>query len=208
MSLKEKIIGLVYYLSTLLVRFVFCINGGLQVKGRENVPPDGGVIIASNHLSYLDPPILGTAMPRRATFMARKGLFNIPFIRSYIRLYAFPVDRTRTLPSTIKEAVRRLKNGEALVMFPEGRRSETGALLEGKRGIGMVAGLSKVPIVPTLITGTDKALPIDARWLKRAKISVVFGSPIVFSAEDHGENFSKKIMHEIGELKRNADNGS
>ncbi len=144
--------------------------------------------------------------------MARKGLFTIPLLGWLIKLYAIPVDRERTRPSTIKEAVKRLKNGEAIVMFPEGKRSETGRLLEGKRGVGMVAGLSEVPIIPTLITGSNKVLPVDAKWLRRARISVIFGKPI-FPPGERGdtiyENTSRKIMHEIGELKkRYEDSGS
>ncbi len=114
------------------------------------------------------------------------------------------------MPSTFKEIVRRLKRGEVIAIFPEGTRSETGELLEAKRGIGMVAGLSKVPVVPTLIVGSDKALPMGARWLKKAKISVVFGEPIYYTSTIDGkeysshqlqEEISKKIMTAIKELK-------
>ncbi len=197
--------NLFYRFMALTIRLILYINGELSVKGKDNIPAEGGVIIASNHLSYLDPPLLGAVLPRRATFMARKGLFAMPVLGWFIKHYAIPVDREKTQPSTIKEAVKRLKNGEAIVMFPEGRRSETGELLEGKRGVGMVAGLSKVPIIPTLIIGSNKVLPVDAKWLRRARISVIFGKPIV-PPEGRGdtvyENTSQKIMYEIGELKK------
>lgn len=214
MNIKKKKSdrNLFYRLSALIIRLVLRINGGLDVKGKDNTLVDGGVIVASNHISYLDPPLIAAVLPRRATFMARKGLFNIPLLGLFIRHYAFPVDREKTLPSTIKEAVKRLKNGELLVIFPEGRRSKTGELLEGKPGIGMIASLSKVPIVPTLIIGSNKALPVGGRWLKRAKISIIFDSPIVLPTEKGSgdnlyENISKKIMDAIGELKkRYADN--
>jgi 1-acyl-sn-glycerol-3-phosphate acyltransferase len=201
--------NLFYKLSALIIRLVLHINGGLYVKGKDNTLVEGGVIVASNHISYLDPPLIAAVLPRRATFMARKGLFNIPLLGWFISHYAFPVDREKTLPSTIKEAVRRLKNGELLVMFPEGRRSETGEILEGKRGIGMIAHLSKAVVVPVLISGTNKALPVGAKWLKRAKISVIFGDPIDLSTvKGEGyESISQKIMCVIGELKKlYADN--
>lgn len=210
---KPSLAGnLFYHFYVLIIKLILRINGGLHVEGKDNIPAEGGVIIASNHISYLDPPLLCAALPRRATFMARQGLFKIPLLRWFIKHYAFPVDREKTLPSTIKEAVKRLKSGELLVMFPEGRRSETGELLEGKRGIGMVVSISKVPVIPTLIIGSDKALPVDAKWLRRARISVIFGKPTA-PYEEKGSNIyetiSQKIMYAIGELKkRHGDNSS
>ncbi|MBI5740924.1 MAG: 1-acyl-sn-glycerol-3-phosphate acyltransferase [Nitrospirae bacterium] len=210
------LLNFIYRLTQIIIRFILGINGGIVVKGKENVPLKGGVIIAANHISYLDPPLIGAVLPRRATFMARKGLFAIPVLRWAIKQTAIPVDRQRTSPSTIKKAVRRLKSGEAVVLFPEGKRSETGELLEGKRGIGMVARLSNAPIVPVFIKGTDRALPVDARWLRRARITVVFDKPIYYTLS-HEENYpvqpdyediSRRIMAAIGELKRcYADNG-
>lgn len=201
-----------YRFCALIIRLIFHINGGLYVEGKNNIPTEGGVIIASNHISYLDPPLVAAVLPRRATFMARRGLFNIPILGWFIKHYAFPVDREKTLPSTIKEAVRRLKNNELLVIFPEGRRSETGELIEGKRGIGMIASLSKAAVVPTLIVGTDKALPIGAKWLKRTMVSIIFDKPLYFSTiKGEGNNLyeiiTQKIMTAIRELKKSyADN--
>jgi len=210
------LINLLYKLTQILIRIILWINGGVTVKGKENIPRKGGVIIAANHISYLDPPLLGAVLPRRATFMARKGLFEVPVLRWGIKQTAIPVDREKPQPSTIKETVKRLKNGEVIVLFPEGRRSDTGELLEAKRGIGMVASLSNAPIVPTLVSGTDRALPVNARWLKRAKIRVVFDKPIHYSstivrdAHQHHllhEDIGKKIMTAIKELKdRHEDN--
>lgn len=206
--------NLFYKVVALIIKFIVNINGGLIVTGRDKIPLTGGVIIASNHISYLDPPILGAVMPRQTTFMARKELLNIPLLGRIIKLYSFPIDRGKTLPSTIKDSVKRLKNGELLLIFPEGRRSETEKLLEGKRGIGMIAGLSKSPVVPALITGSNKALPFDAKWLKRARISIVFGNPIYPGAahekdKNQYKDITQRIMFAIGELKKcHADNSS
>lgn len=211
---RKPFSSFVYWLSAVLIRFVFRINGGLDVKDTDNIPVKGGVIIAPNHISYLDPPLIGAVMPRRATFMARKGLFNIPLLGFFIKYFALPVDREKPHPSTIKEIVKRLKNGELFVIFPEGKRSESGKLQEGKRGTGTIARLSNAVIVPALITGSNKALPFNARWLKRARISIAFGAPIRLSdinaGGDHpSENITKAIMYKIGELKkRHADNSS
>ena len=204
--------NLIYKLVALTIRLICRINGGLEIKGKENVPAEGGVLVAANHISYLDPPLVGAVVPRRATFMARKGLFEMPVLRWMIKSAAFPVDRERTRPSTIKETVRRLKQGELIAIFPEGRRSDTGKLMEAKRGIGMLSSLSKAPVVPTLIVGTDKALPANAKWLKRARVTVVFGKPIYYTSNnvngDHHshEDISNRVMTAIGEMQRNHEN--
>jgi 1-acyl-sn-glycerol-3-phosphate acyltransferase len=207
---NAMIINFLYKLTQILIRVILRINGGVVVIGKENIPREGGVIIAANHISYIDPPLLGAVLPRRATFMARKGLFEIPVLSWGIRQTAIPVDREKTQPSTIKEAVRRLKKGEVIVLFPEGRRSETGEFLEAKRGVGMLIKLSNTPVVPAFITGTDMALPVNARWLKRAKITVVFDKPIYYTSihkKDYSphlvyEDISKDVMTAIKALKK------
>lgn len=209
---KKSVSDFFYHLVAFTVKLILRVNGGLDIKGKNNIPMEGGVIIASNHISYLDPPLIGSVVPRRATFMARKGLFDILILGWLVKHYAFPVDRGKTTPSSMKEAVRRLKNGELIVMFPEGRRSETGELMAGKRGIGMVACMSNAMVVPALIIGANKVLPVDAKWLKRAKISVIFDSPfdpstVKGEGRNLHENISQKIMYAIGDLKkRYADN--
>ncbi|MBI4654842.1 MAG: 1-acyl-sn-glycerol-3-phosphate acyltransferase [Nitrospirae bacterium] len=216
-KLKDNLLDvtdLVYRFSTLIIRIIVHINGGFHVEGKGNIPFKGGVIIASNHISYLDPPLIGAALLRRATFMARRGLFNIPLLGWYIKHFAIPVDREKTLPSTIKEAVRRLKNGEAIVLFPEGRRSETGELLEGRKGVGLIACKGNAAVIPTLIVGTDKVLPVGGKWFRRAKVSVIFGKPLYFHDTIEGghesyELITQRIMNAIGELKKSyADNSS
>lgn len=205
----------IYRIVAFAIRLILRMNGGITIKGKENVPKNGGAIVAANHISYLDPPLIGSVLPRNATFMARKGLFQIPVLRWMIKRAAFPVNRERTLPSTIKETVKRLKKGQLVVIFPEGRRSETGELLEAKRGIGMIASLSNAPVVPTLIVGSDKVLPVNARWLKRARITVIFGRPIYYTCGEREkgddthrlqEEISNTVMTAIRGLKKQYGN--
>ena len=206
--------NLLYRLIQLTIKVVLKINGSLKVYGTENVPKKGGVIIASNHISYLDPPLVGAVLPRIATFLARKGLFDVPVLGWMIKRAAFPIDRENPKPSSIKEAVRRLKKGESIVLFPEGKRSETGELTEARRGVDVIAKISKAAIVPTLLVGSDKALPFKAKWLKRADISVVFGKPIYYkkpgeSDDPDGQvqdNNGSSIMGAIEELKKDFKN--
>ena len=212
----ELIADIIYKLIAITIRTIFFFNGGLEVVGKENIPKEG-VIIASNHISYLDPPILGSVTPRRCNFMARKGLFDVPVLGWMIKYAAFPVDRDKPRASTIKEAVKKTRAGQIVVVFPEGTRSKTGELQEPKPGIGMVAAMSRAPIVPAYLTGTDKALPSGAKWLKRTKIKVVFGKPIYYtSTEESGgrtgqgkrEEVSMMIMDAIRELKEGVSAGS
>jgi len=209
--------NLFYRFAAMLIRLVFRLNGGLEVRGIENIPPLGGAIIASNHISYLDPPLISAVVPRRVTFIARKGLFDIPLLGWFISHFSFPIDRERPSPSTIKEAIRRLRSGELLALFPEGRRSETGALLEPKKGLGMIVSRADVPVVPTLIIGSNRALPVGAGWLRRAKITVIFDRPIYCSStiesikerQQAYEVFTMRVMAAIRRMKeRHEDIGS
>lgn len=211
----EFIADIIYKLVAVIIRTIFFFNGGLEVVGKENIPKEG-VIIASNHNSYLDPPILGSVTPRRCNFMAKKSLFDVPILAWMIKYAAFPVDREKPRASTIKEAVKKIRNGQIVVVFPEGQRNDTSELLEPKLGIGLVAVMSRAPIVPVYITGAEKALPPDARWLKRAKIKVVFGKPIYYTSteesggrtgHDRREEVSRMIMDAIRELKEGGSAG-
>ncbi|GAB4410019.1 MAG: lysophospholipid acyltransferase family protein [Thermodesulfovibrionales bacterium] len=182
---------------------VFKLLFRLEVRDADKVPVHGGVIVASNHASYLDPLILGVALRRRATYMAREGLFRIPIIGAFVRSFSFPVKRGRPQPSTIKEAIRRLRDGELVVMFPEGGRSANGSILDAKRGVGMVAAVSGVRVVPALIEGTDRALPVGARFIRPVKVRVTFGDVMEIKAGETGRGFQERIARDIMEAVRN-----
>jgi len=194
-----------YQLIRALLYIFFKLFNRLEVIGGKNVPKNGGVIVAANHVSYLDPPVLGVALKRRPTYIAKEGLFRIPFIGRIVRACCFPVKRDKPQPSIIKEAVTRLKGGGVLILFPEGSRSADGNFLDAKRGVGMIAGMSAVPVVPTLIEGTDRAFPVGAKLLRPAKIKVVFGNPITIRGKETGkvsqERISREIMETIRKLK-------
>ncbi|MEW6162965.1 MAG: lysophospholipid acyltransferase family protein [Nitrospirota bacterium] len=180
--------------------FIFSkVFNRLEVIGSENVPKEGGVIIAANHLSYLDPPIIGLALKRPPTFIAKEGLFRTPLFGKFIRFFSFPVNRDRPQPSAIKEAVSRLREGKIVVVFPEGGRSADGSLLDAKRGVGMIAAISVAPVVPTLIEGTDSALPAGAKFLRPAKIRVIFGNPLKIEKKERDKHFHERMSREIME---------
>ncbi len=192
-----------YRFTTTLFFILLKIFFRLKIIDVEKVPKKGGVIVVSNHVSHLDPLVIGVAIRKRqSTFMAKSGLFKIPLIGAFVRTFSFPVDRDNPQPSTIKEAVKRLKNGEIIVMFPEGGRSRDGSLLDAKRGTGMIAAMSKAVIVPAFIEGTDKALPAGARRIRLSRIKVYFGEPIEIKGTETGKDFQERIGSDIMEAIR------
>ncbi len=166
---------------------------GLDLRGSRNVPPDGGLIIASNHVAAGDPPLLGSACPREVHFMAKKELFKPPLGLLIRNLNAFPVDRGGFDLDSIKTSLGLLRSGNVLLMFPEGTRSRDGKLGRAKPGVAMIALKAQVPIVPVFIANTKRA------WLNRIwgkKLIVHFGEPIKVSAEENRQ--TREIYDEIG----------
>lgn len=168
-----------YWIAKTLFELFFKIAMGLRIYGIENVPPKGAFILASNHASYLDPPLLAVGCPRTLHFMARHSLFDNRVFSILLKtLNVFPVRRGQADMGALKEAIKFLKKGEGLVIFPEGTRSITGEIQRGKRGIGYLAVAGEVPILPVYVKGTADALPRGARALKKARVSVYFGKII------------------------------
>lgn len=169
-----------YRIGTHLAGAICHFAGGFVVRGRENVPSQGGAILCANHVSFLDPPALGMAVyPRRAYFMAKKELFDIPFLGLFIRnSYAFPVDREANDRQAIRFAIEILQQGELLGVFPEGQRSPDGSLQPGNFGPAFMASKAGVPIIPCALKETDKVLPLHAKRLHRGRVQVDIGQPI------------------------------
>jgi 1-acyl-sn-glycerol-3-phosphate acyltransferase len=165
-----------YWLMRALFIVLFRLLGGWEVEGRENVPPSGAVLLTPNHLSFLDPPLVGCALRRPGWFMAKAELFEIPGLRWLIRgMHAYPVKRGVPDRASVKRTLQYLKDGEIVCVFPEGTRSVTGELGPVEMGIGMLAVKSGAPVVPVGLRGTDQMLPRNAKRLHRAKIRVRFG---------------------------------
>lgn len=181
-----------YSVLKIILRIVFKIFLRLEVKGTENIPATGPLVIASNHLSLLDPPVIGVAATRKVHFMAKQELF-VPLLGAiYKVLGAFPVKRGGADRTAIKHGIDLMLNGGVLAIFPEGTRSKTGALGKAEPGALMMAGKAKAAIVPTCVKGTD---------LKRSKklwpkVSVAFGKPIYFPQD---VPMTKELLHELTE---------
>ncbi|UCG78441.1 MAG: 1-acyl-sn-glycerol-3-phosphate acyltransferase [Nitrospirota bacterium] len=192
-----------YNLFRELLRIFYKLLFRFEVSGRDNIPKEGGVIVASNHLSFLDPPFVGMAIKRRATFMAHSGLFRIPLLGKFVSSFSIPVDRHNPKPSTVKEAVRILRKGGLIVIFPEGTRSSTGSIGEEKRGAASIAALSGAAVVPARIEGTEKALPVGARFIRPKKIRITFGEPITRRADESGKDYQNRLSENLLEIIKN-----
>ena len=148
----------------------------VKVSGEQNVPAEGGLVVASNHRSYLDPPLLGTWFPRPIHFMAKQELFKMPILGPLISaVHAFPVDRDAADIGSVRRALRILKEGGAIGIFPEGTRNVSGEA-EYKGGAVLLAATAHCPVVPVALVRTALA----TRRLRGAHVEVRIGPPIVF----------------------------
>ncbi len=159
----------------------FRLRHGLRVYGAENVPREGGVIIVSNHASFLDPPLIGCSLwHRNVCFMARDTLFQHAFGRWWANAVGvLPINRDKGDIRALKQAMKVVQHGDVLCLFPEGTRTRNGMLQAAKQGIGFLIEKSAVPVVPVFLQGTFQALPRGARMARPAKISVTFGAPLL-----------------------------
>lgn len=188
-----------------LLWLVFRCGFGLEVMGQEHVPPSGPFILAANHVSYLDPPVLGAACPRRLSFMARASLFRQPWLAAFMRgVHVIPLQRGEGDLDAIREAVRRLRRGEPLAIFPEGGRQFSGQLGQARRGVGLLATTAHAPIVPALIQGTFQAFPPHAGRLSRAKIRVAFGPQIPYTTASPPSGLPEGGPHTVGSSRQSA----
>lgn len=185
-----------YRFARALCRLVLFLLRRWQIVGRENVPADGGLVVASNHVSYWDPVVVGCALPRKIFFMAKAELFAIPVLGPVIAsLGAFPVNRQGTDARAVKKALQLLRQGELVGIFPEGTRSHNGKLLPPHVGVAMLALRAKVPVLPVAVVGSRGVF---------GRVRVVIGRPLDFSGPGQGKEQYQEVvtavMREISRL--------
>jgi len=181
---------------------------GMRVIGEENLVTEGPVLVASNHQSFLDPPLIGNLYKDEMVFLARKTLFRGVFKWLYKQWNAIPVDQDRPDMASLKTIIRKLKEGHRVLVFPEGARTLDGNLGEAAPGIGLIAAKSGAVIQPVRIRGAREALPRGSARIHFARITVSVGKPIrltpeelkAASGKEGYDQLAKRIMTAIGEL--------
>jgi 1-acyl-sn-glycerol-3-phosphate acyltransferase len=205
-----------FYLTCRFLLFIFLkMFFFFKVKGRSFVPAKGGCIIASNHLSYLDPIVLAVASPRILCFMSKKELFTQhgPVFKWIITaLNAFPLDRGAADLKAIRFAIDKLKNSSTLIVFPEGTRSRSGTVKEAQAGVSMLAAKAGVPVIPAYISGSDQALPANSKKIRFFKpVKVTFGQAMRFEKKSGSKDvkeeykaFSNQVIEQIKILEESS----
>ncbi len=165
-----------YYVGRLIARMALLLTR-CQVKGKENVPSQGPLLVVANHLNLADPPIIAVSLGRKTIFMAKEELFQSRFSRYFIGSGgAFPVRRGQVDRKALRQAKKVLDEGLALVMFPEGRRSNSTRLQPAFPGSALIALRNNTPILPIGISGTERMK--GPTWLfRRPRLTVNIGHP-------------------------------
>lgn len=172
----------------------------VEVRGLEHFPKEGGVLLCSNHIDNLDPPVVGITAPRPVMFMAKEELFKVPLFGKIIaNLNAFPVKRGMSDREALRKGLKFLKEGKVLGLFPEGTRSKTGEIGTGLAGAGFFALRTDAYVIPCAIIGPYRMF---------RKLKVVYGPPInmeeLRSRKASAEETTAVIMSHIRQLKENA----
>ena len=148
-----------------------------KVVGREAIPPQGPLLVVSNHLGNVDPPLLAVSLSRRLFFMAKRGMFRGPLVAAFFRAYgAYPLDRDGKDVGAFLWSMRLLREKKALMLFPEGTRQPQG-LQRGLSGVALLALRSQAPILPVAITGTERLAGLWRVTCPTGKITVTIGEP-------------------------------
>ena len=178
MEAHGKAVGAWYWSMTNAMRVALLLCARWRVEGKEAVPPGGPLLVVSNHLSHIDPPMLAASIPRTISFLAKKELFPHPVLGPIIKMYgAVPVDREGgNNKESFDRILRLLERDWVIGVFPEGTRSKRGGIQRAKAGIALLAMRSNAPILPVGIIGSEKVRGFRS-LLSRPKITVRIGSP-------------------------------
>jgi 1-acyl-sn-glycerol-3-phosphate acyltransferase len=171
-----------YFIGWSLFRLIYSTYFRWRVCDPENVPLNGPVILASNHQSFLDPPLVGSGLPRPVNYLARESLFRFPILGAILRSWnAVPVDRDGGGASGLRAILDRLLAGGAILLFPEGTRTKNGELQPARAGIGLTVIKSNAPVVPVRVFGTFEAFSRKHKFPRPRPIIVKYGRPIDFT---------------------------
>lgn len=182
-----------WHLLRLLVRSYF----RLSIQGCEHIPSTGPVLLASNHASYLDPPLIALAIPRQINFLAKEELFSVPVMNWWIRwMGALPIDRSKGDMHAIRLVLNAMKSGKALLVFPEGTRCYDGTLQPLEPGLAWFSMKSGAPVVPLYISGTFEAMPRGV-WIPRPRKVAVRVGPGLYPNANPGEKVDEERIRQF-----------
>lgn len=194
---------MIYWPAFLIMKLINSVYFRTRFDGLEYIPSGKPFILACNHISNLDPFVVGICQWRRFNFLAKEELFKDRFSSFLLRgMGAFPIKRDSSDFRALREALRRLKSGTPLILFPEGTRGIGERLKESQPGVGFLALKSGVPVIPALIEGTDHALPNNSKWFKSYPVRIRFGKPLHFSKDQDYAQISDSILKSIYSISR------
>jgi 1-acyl-sn-glycerol-3-phosphate acyltransferase len=171
-----------YRLAWIVLRAFFAVYFRWRVFNAERVPHTGPVILAANHASFIDPPLIGAGLSREINYLARESLFRFPLVGTIIRaLHAVPVDRDGGGARGLKNILERLLAGGGIVLFPEGTRTTDGKLQPARSGIGLTVIKSAAPVIPVRVFGTFAAYGRNKTFPRPYRVAVKYGLPLDFS---------------------------
>jgi 1-acyl-sn-glycerol-3-phosphate acyltransferase len=173
--------NLSYRLGWLTFRAMYATYFHWRLFNPENVPRQGSVILAANHSSFLDPPLVGSGLHRDINYLARESLFRFPVVSSVLHSWnAVPVDRDGGGARGLKAILDRLLKGGAIILFPEGTRTRDGQLQPARSGVGLVIIKSTAPVVPVRVFGTYAAFGRQHKFPRPYRVMVKYGRPLHF----------------------------
>ncbi|MBE2205257.1 MAG: 1-acyl-sn-glycerol-3-phosphate acyltransferase [Chthoniobacterales bacterium] len=199
------IYNIFYNLAKLLARIFF----GLRIVHPERMLEHGPLILAVNHSSFFDPPLAGICSRRGVYYLARKTLLKWPFFGPlFPAMNVIPVERDGNDMSALREVIKKIKEGNGVVLFPEGTRSKDGNIQPARAGIGLVIAKTGAPVLPMRIFGAYDAFPKNAKTLHFPQITVVIGEPLHFAPEEIAsatretyQALSDRVMAAIADLR-------
>ena len=189
------------------LRGIFQTLYRVKVYDLKKVPRSGSVLLCSNHISYLDPVVIGAYIPRVTYFMAKKELFKVSFLSNLVTfLNAFPVRRNSTDRYAFDTSLKILNEKNILGLFPEGGRSVDGIVREGKKGIGLISLLSRSNILPIAISGTNMIIQKNHKRIFFPKIKLIVGDIIetkkIIAANDKKEAIDLMVSKTMKSIKK------
>ena len=211
--------NLSYRIGWLFFRTLYTVYFRWRVFNADRVPVTGGVILAANHASFIDPPLVGSALYRPINYMARESLFRFPGVGALLRSWnAVPVNRDGGGAAGLKAILDRLLAGGGIILFPEGTRTLDGKLQPARSGVGLTVIKSVAPVVPVRVFGSFEAYGRHMKIPRPHRVVVKFGKPMDFAAlraeaktcdkvrlKAIYQQVADEIMGEIGRLEAKAD---